>query len=96
MKNTGKISNALILALALMLLSACSIEASLFDLTSKVLPVTNGQLSGFVSSSIQNEKTASGYKVQSSTGDFSDKIEETTTQGYKVYISVQGNIVSGQ
>jgi hypothetical protein len=52
-------------------------------------------LTGFVSSSVQNEKTASGYKVQSSSGDYSDKIEETTSGGYKVYISVQGNIISG-
>jgi hypothetical protein len=90
MKNTG------IIAAAFLILSGCSIEAGIFDLSSKVLPVTNGQLSGFVSSSAQNEKTTAGYKVQSSTGAFTNKIEETTQSGYKVYISVQGNIVSGQ
>ena len=71
-------------------------DASISELNSKILPVTRGQLTGFVSSSAQNEKTTAGYKVQSSSGAYSNKIEETTSSGYKVYISVQGNIVSGQ
>ena len=78
-----------------LLLSGCSMEAALISLQNKSLIVSRGQLTGFVSSSVQNEKTVSGYKVQSSSGDYSDKIEETTSGGYKVYISVQGNIISG-
>lgn len=77
------------------LLSGCSMEAALTNLQNKNLIISRGQLTGFVSSSVQNEKTTSGYKVQSSSGDYSDKIEETTRSGYKVYISVQGNIISG-
>lgn len=75
------------------MLSGCSIEARLLNLSNTRL-LNNAQLTGFVSSSTQNEKTASGYKIQSSSGDYSNKIEETTSGGYKVYISTQGNIVS--
>lgn len=78
-----------------LLTTACSLDAALIDLQNKNLLVLNGsQLTGFVSSSAQNQKTTAGYKVQSSSGDYSDKIEETTNGGYKVYISVQGNIIS--
>jgi len=100
MKNQGMLHNIspksfLIGALALLTLTACSMDASLMDISKDILTLGRGELRGFISSSTQNEKTASGYKVQSSSGDYSDKIEETTSGGYKVYISVQGNIVSG-
>ncbi|WP_413287910.1 hypothetical protein [Bdellovibrio sp. HCB337] len=79
---------------ALTLLSGCSMDAQLLDLREVGKVFNNSQLAGFVSSSAQNEKTAAGYKIQSSSGDYSNRIEETTSGGYKVYISAQGNIIS--
>lgn len=76
------------------LLSGCSMDAALLDLKNNNLIITRGQLTGFISSSIQNEKTAAGYKVQSSSGEYSNKLEETTSGGYRVFISVQGSNIS--
>lgn len=80
---------------ALTVLNGCFVDANLLRLPEESQILRNAQLAGFVSSSAQNEKTTSGYKIQSSSGSYSDKIEETTNNGYKVYISVQGNIISG-
>lgn len=98
MENNLRNSSHYFLAILLIggsaLLGGCSMDASLIDLRAKNLVITRGQLSGFISSSVQNEKTTSGYKVQSSSGSYSDRIEETTSGGYKVFVSVQGNIIS--
>jgi len=76
-------------------LSGCSMDAAIHNLKNKnLLLLPTSQLTGFISSSAQNEKTTAGYKVQSSSGSYSNQIEETTSSGYKVYISVQGNIIS--
>lgn len=97
MKNTpGKTKTYFLIPLlgAAVLLSGCSMDAALIDLQNRNLIIARGQLTGFISSSTQNEKTAGGYKVQSSSGEYSNKLEETTSGGYKVYISVQGNNIS--
>lgn len=70
-------------------------DARLMGISEESQIFGNSQLASFVSSSAQNEKTTSGYKIQSSSGAYSNKIEETTNGGYKVYISAQGNIISG-
>jgi hypothetical protein len=90
----NKVNRFLFLGFMSLLLQACSMEASISDLIEKTF-LEKSQLTGFVSSSTQNEVTARGYVIQSSSGDYSNKIEETTAGGYKVYVSVQGNIVSG-
>ena len=98
MKHTqGKTPSRFLVALlgaSTVLLRGCSMDAALISLQNNNLIISRGQLAGFISSSVQNEKTAAGYKVQSSSGEYSNKVEETTSGGYKVYISVQGNNIS--
>lgn len=80
------------------LLAGCSMEASLEQLSGNVVPpevrLQKAQLTGFVSGTSQGAPTAGGYHVESATGNYTNKLSAQTNGGYKVFISVQGNIVS--
>jgi hypothetical protein len=85
-----------LMLLALMVMaSGCSLEASLEDLNAVISAKAPSKATGLVSGSTQDGSTASGYKVQSSVGNYLSEIEQTTDTGkYKVYSSIQGAIVS--
>ncbi len=96
MKKTTTLSLAL---LGSLLLSGCSMDASLEDLTDAVvdgpvISVQKAQLTGFVSGNSNAAPTPGGYMVESATGNYTNKLSASTNGGYKVFISVQGNIVS--
>ncbi|WP_413944017.1 hypothetical protein [Bdellovibrio sp. HCB-162] len=92
------LSKALMIALIGSSLTGCSMEASLEQLAGEVKPpevkLQKGQLTGFVSGSSQATPTSNGYTVESATGNYTNKLSAKTNGGYKVFISVQGNIVS--
>ncbi|WP_374077719.1 hypothetical protein [Bdellovibrio bacteriovorus] len=91
-------SKTLILALIGSSLLGCSMDVSLEQLAGEVKPpevvLQKGQLTGFVSGSSQGTATNSGYSVETATGNYTNKLAAKTNGGYKVFISVQGNIVS--
>ncbi|WP_413586389.1 hypothetical protein [Bdellovibrio sp. HCB274] len=85
----------MLLAALTLLASGCSLEASLEDLNAIITMKAPSKATGLVSGSTQDGSTVSGYKVQSSVGNYLSQIEQTTNTGkYKVYSSVQGAIVS--
>ncbi len=51
-----------------------------------------GAGAGIISSSDQSSVTGSGYRVQSSVGSSYDKLQATTSGGYKVQMNIQGEI----
>ncbi len=85
-----------LMLLALMVMaSGCSLEASLEDLNAVISAKAPSKATGLVSGSTQDGSTSSGYKIQSSVGNYLSEIEQTTDTGkYKVYSSIQGAIVS--
>jgi|GEM_PF-1964155 len=88
---------ALIFTLIATSLLGCTMEASLEKLGESIsapVVMNKGQLTGFVSGSTGSAPTSGGYAVDSATGNYTNKIAATTNGGYKVFISVQGNIVS--
>ncbi|WP_413577096.1 hypothetical protein ACLVWU_02800 [Bdellovibrio sp. HCB290] len=95
----------MLLAVLTMLASGCSLEASLEDLSAVISMKAPSKATGLVSGSTQDGTTVSGYKVQSSVGNYLSQIEQCADTGtpnctvpgsykYKVYSSVQGAIVS--
>ena len=85
----------LMLLAVMALASGCSLEASLEDLSEVISAKAPSKATGLVSGSTQDGSTASGYKIQSSVGNYLSEIEQTTDTGkYKVYSSIQGAIVS--
>lgn len=51
----------------------------------------------FTNTSVQYATTTNGYKIQDSVGDFLPQLEQTsTTNNYKFYSTVQGQLVSAQ
>jgi hypothetical protein len=74
----------------------CSLDASLEQISKDVVEplLQKAQLTGFISGSSQGKVTSGGYRVESSTGNYTNKLQATTSGGYKVFVSVQGNIVS--
>ncbi|MES3036521.1 MAG: hypothetical protein V4736_01320 [Bdellovibrionota bacterium] len=81
-------------------MSGCSIDASVGDLFPKTdftnfLSKTQG--AEFVSGSTQYQLTpTNGYKVQVSVGNYINTIRATTSGGYTVYSSIQGDMLSDQ
>lgn len=75
-------------------LVGCSSSGEITEISGKTKKYVVGQQAGLASSSQQNYKTFEGYKVSSSVGSWTSGIKQTTSRGYKVYSSVQGNIVS--
>lgn len=73
----------------------CSLDASLEQISKGTTPIMQkAQLTGFVSGSSQGVPTAGGYRVEASTGNYTNQLQTTTSSGYKVFVSVQGNIIS--
>lgn len=73
----------------------CSLEASLEQISKDTGPLMQkAQSTGFISGSSQGTLTSGGYRVESSTGNYTNKLQTTTNVGYKVFVSVQGNIIS--
>lgn len=78
-------------------LTACQMDVSIQQATVALpsSPISQkAQLNEFVSGSSQLQVTSGNYRVDSSFGSYTSKIEETTQDGYKVFISAQGNIIS--
>ncbi|WII73598.1 hypothetical protein QJS83_06895 [Bdellovibrio sp. 22V] len=89
--------NVLVLAFLGGTLAGCSMEVSLEQLAEGMAPevkMQKAQLTGFVSGSSAAAPTGNGYSVESATGNYTNKLSAKTNGGYKVFISVQGNIVS--
>ena len=86
---------SLLIALSLSSLG-CSLDSALFGVDEIVNVISGGtQGAEIVSGSTQFvTTTGTGYHVNATVGGVFDKVsEETTPNGYKVYISVQGQII---
>ncbi len=84
-----------LLVISSLSLSACSIDSSLFGVQ---LPELNlfqkTQGAEIVAGSNQYQNTLNNYKVSASAGNVYDKVSGQTGNGYKVYITVQGQMLS--
>lgn len=76
-------------------LTGCSIDSSLFGVK---LPevVAQEKPSGaeIVSGSTQYQLTSNNYQVRASAGSVYDQVRGTTSNGYKVFVTVQGQMLS--
>lgn len=99
---TAKLQSILVFAILALMLTACSMEASIQDLVATIETLkAPGQAHGITSGSGQMKKTGSGdYTVSASVGivgstnTTNKSLYYETTSGYKVYGTVQGAIVS--
>lgn len=103
---TTKLHSVLVFAILAIMLSGCSMEASIQSLVDEVKSLkASGQAHGITSGSGQMQKAsvsgvASGYKVSASVGivggtnSTNHSLYHETSAGYKVYSTVQGAIVS--
>jgi hypothetical protein len=89
---------AMVLSLAMLMVSslACS-KGGILNIdrgpSSSILQQVGG--AEFVSSSAQYENTLlNNYHVQQSVGDFLPTLEQTSANGYKLYSTVQGQMLS--
>lgn len=81
--------------LAALLLSACSIDSSLFGVQlPEIITQAKAQGAEIVAGSSQYQTTVNGYQVSASAGNVYDRVADTTSNGYKVYITVQGQMFS--
>lgn len=92
LKTTGLAGLALMAALT----SGCSLDSSLTGLNPIDIlnPFEKSQGAEIVSGSTQYRLTNNNYKVSASAGNVYDKLQGTTSNGYKVYITVQGQMLS--
>lgn len=91
-KSHAKFQSSLVgLVLLLPFLSACSLEASIRDISSSLLQ-TKSVNKELVPSSHQGIVTAQGYKVQSSVNFQAGEANVTTAQGFKVQTNVQATL----
>jgi hypothetical protein len=75
--------------------SGCSIDSSLFGVKQpEPVIMAKSQSAEIVSGSTQYRLTANNYHVSASAGNTYDKVTGTTANGYKVYITVQGEMLS--
>lgn len=93
LSRTAKILAGLIGLLALALNVGCSAQGQLDDLTQRTTSRVFGQLTGIVPGSQQNQ-VVNGYNISASVGAGMSGITQTTSGGYKVYSTVQGNLAS--
>ena len=71
------------------------VQLSLDDLAEvKPDPLKLSKGAEFVAAAQTGEKTINGYEVDSSVGSVFSQLEAKTPNGYKVYSTVQGHIVS--
>lgn len=76
-------------------LTGCSIDSSLFGVALPDLDLfQKTQGAEIVAGSNQYQVTGTGYKVSASAGNVYDKVSGSTNNGYKVYITVQGQMLS--
>ena len=84
-----------LLVISSLSLSACSIDSSLFGVQ---LPKLNlfqkAEGAEIVAGSNQYQNTLNNYKVSASAGNVYDTVSGQTGNGYKVYITVQGRMLS--
>lgn len=81
--------------LTALLFSACSIDSSLFGVQlPDVVSLGKTQGAEIVAGSSQYQITTNGYQVSASAGNVYDRVSDTTANGYKVYITVQGQMFS--
>lgn len=77
--------------------AACSLDSSLFGVNPVAEAVfQKAQNSEIVSGSTQYRLTSNNYLVSASAGNVYDKLSGTTSNGYKVYITVQGQMLSDE
>ena len=75
--------------------AGCSLDSALFGVNPlKGISLQKTQGAEIVSGSTQYRLTNNNYLVSASAGSVYDKINGTTLNGYKVYISVQGQMLS--
>ena len=70
----------------------CSLEASMQNLSAEAIIQKKSPLKNFIAGSTPKNQTSRGYRVEAATGSYIDQKNAQTTGGYKVYISLQGNI----
>lgn len=89
-------SMRLFLALGLMaLLSACSVDGSITDVTRRTFVPKVAESTGLISASQQNQTTTEGYKISTSVGaPISGQLHQVSPEGYIIHSNVQGNISS--
>jgi len=77
-------------------LSGCGkVSLDLDNLTAPSLPFLKlNEGAEFVASSQQGQQTYKGYTVDTSAGSSFGGIQSTTLNGYKVYTSMQGQLIS--
>ncbi|MFN8792295.1 MAG: hypothetical protein ACK5Y2_12650 [Bdellovibrionales bacterium] len=77
-------------------ISACSIDSSLKGLNpiDALNPFEKPRAAEIVSGSAQYRLTQNNYQVSASAGNVYDKLQGTTSSGYQVYITVQGQMLS--
>jgi len=77
--------------------TGCSLDSSLTGLESIVdfFPLDKVSQAEIVSGSTQYRLTANNYKVSASAGSVYDRLSGETANGYKVYLTVQGQMISG-
>lgn len=84
-------------ALSLLAATGCGKVSLDMDNVAPSLPVPSIKLSKaaeFVAASRQNDKSINGYVVNTSAGAVVSKLEVTTPNGFKVYSTVQGSLIS--
>jgi hypothetical protein len=100
---TAKLQSILIFATLALMLSACSMEASIQNLVEDIKILNaSGQAHGITSGSGQMKKdlTSGGYKVSASVGVVgatnaaNNSLYLQTAGGYKVYSTIQGALIS--
>ena len=72
----------------------CSSSGDITDITVRAQRPTTGQQTGLVSGSLQNFTSPQGYRVSAAVGSWTEGLQQKTSQGYTVYTSVEGTIVS--
>lgn len=79
------------------LTTGCSLDSSLTGIKlDDIIPFMKTQGAEIVSGSNQYRITGNGYKVSASAGSVFDKLQGTTSNGYKVYITVQGQMIADE
>lgn len=84
-----------LLVISSLSLSACSIDSSLFGVQLPDLnPFQKAQGAEIVSGSNKKFTTTNGYEVSASAGNVYNQLYGETTNEYRVYITVQGQMIS--
>ncbi len=76
--------------------TGCSLDSALFGVnpSPSLNALSKTQGAEIVSGSTQYRLTANNYLVSASAGSVYDKVNGTTSNGYKVFVTVQGQMLS--